>query len=59
MLYFEKNLARIPSRIYEPMYKHAENALISYQYPCSIAIHISGILDIPESLFLFINWIVL
>jgi len=50
MLYFEKNIVKIPSKIYEPMQQHAENVVISYQYPYYIAINISDNLDIPEFL---------
>lgn len=50
MLYFEKNILKIPSKTYEPMYQHAENAVISYQYPYYIAINISNNLDVLEFL---------
>jgi len=41
VLFFDKNVAETTSKINEPMQKHTENATISYQYPCYIAIYIS------------------
>jgi len=50
MLYFGKDIAKIPSNIYEPIHQQTENAEVSYQYPYYITINISDNLDIPEFL---------
>jgi hypothetical protein len=50
MLYFERNIATIPSNCGESLIKYAENAIIRYQYPYYIASYVSDGLDIPGDL---------
>ena len=40
MLYFDKNIAPIPTSRGESLLKHAQNAGIPYQYPCYIASYV-------------------